>query len=66
MRPKPAECAYSDPTRIDPFEHFCSMYGDLGRTYLLEVDFKAIDMMRVRLVKGAKEAEECRPEKAQI
>ena len=35
------------------------MYGDLGRTYLLDVDFKAMDMIRVWLVKGAKEAEEC-------
>ncbi len=59
MWPKPAECAYSDPTRIDPSERFCSMYGDLGRTYLLDVDFKAMDMIRVWLVKGAKEAEEC-------
>ncbi len=34
------------------------MYGDLGRTYLFDLDFEAVDMIKERLAKEAKEAEE--------
>ena len=34
------------------------MYGDLGRTYLFDLDFTAVGMIKERLAKEAKEAEE--------